>query len=215
MSNDQYQNNSNDIVISNNDDTFRGSDTECKKRIDARSDKDIQVSNDTGVNVIFRYKFSEEFITELYKFSKIHQYDDRGTYKEAWKTWIEENEVAIGYEVRRLNEIGYDGDTIEKMYKSSRYYFRKKSTEKKEPSVRRTYVGVSQNLLDSMDKYISESLGTKPAISFNEFCKTNIDILQEEVKRLCSKNIIDPNEIKAKIKKTYKNRYFIKVNESK
>ena len=114
-----------------------------------------------------------------------------------------------------MNEIGYDGDTIEKMYKSSRYYFRKKSTEKKAPSERRSYVGVSQNLLDSMDKYISESLGTKPATSFNEFCKTNVDILQEEVKRLCIKNISDSDEIKVKIKKTYKNRYFMKINEYK
>ena len=215
MSHDKYQNNRNDIVISNNDNTFRGTDRECDKIIDIQSEKDVQLSNDTGVNIIFRYKFSEEFITELYKFSKIHQYDDRGTYKEAWKNWMEENEADIGCEVRRLNEIGYDGDTIEKMYKSSRYYFRKKSTEKKAPSERRSYVGVSQNLLDSMDKYISESLGTKPATSFNEFCKTNVDILQEEVKRLCIKNISDSDEIKVKIKKTYKNRYFMKINEYK
>jgi len=32
---------------------------------------------------IYRYKFSDEFIEELYKFSKIHQYDHRKDFKEA------------------------------------------------------------------------------------------------------------------------------------
>ena len=33
-------------------------------------------------------KGSKEFMDELYNFSKIHQYDDRHTYKEEWDKWI-------------------------------------------------------------------------------------------------------------------------------
>jgi hypothetical protein len=40
---------------------------------------------------IFRYKFSEDFTKPLYQFSKIHQYDHRKDFKEAWNNWIEEN----------------------------------------------------------------------------------------------------------------------------
>jgi len=39
---------------------------------------------------IFRYKFSDDFIQPLYQFSKIHQYDHRKDFKEAWNIWIEE-----------------------------------------------------------------------------------------------------------------------------
>ena len=44
---------------------------------------------------IFRYKFDEDFTSELYKFSKIHQYDHRKDFKEAWNIWIEENEELV------------------------------------------------------------------------------------------------------------------------
>jgi len=37
---------------------------------------------------IFRYKFDNEFTEHLYKFSKIHQYDHRKDFKEAWNIWM-------------------------------------------------------------------------------------------------------------------------------
>ena len=80
---------------------------------------------------IFRYKFCEDFTKPLYQFSKIHQYDHRKDFKEAWNIWIEENEDLVNKEVRRLTELDYKGDILDKMFKSARYYFRKKSTEKK------------------------------------------------------------------------------------
>jgi len=158
--------------------------------------------------VIFRYKFGDSFAKQLYEFSKIHQYDDRSTFKEAWTEWTEENEDIVSEEVRRLTEVGYEGNILEKMFKSSRYYFRKKSTEKKAPVKRRQYISMAQELLDSMDDHISKTMTTKPASSFVEFCRTNVEILQEEVTRLCTRGFKDPNEIRDKIKKTYKNRYF-------
>jgi len=80
---------------------------------------------------IFRFKFSDCFVNELYKFSKIHQYDHRKDFKSAWDTWLEENEELVNEETQRLSRLGYDGDAEDKMFKSARYYFRKKSTEKK------------------------------------------------------------------------------------
>lgn len=166
-----------------------------------------------GINVnIYRYKFTNEFTNELYKFSKVHQYDDRKDFKEAWEIWTEDNSELVELEVRRLTNLGYDGDILDKMFKSARYYFRKKSTEKKAPTKRRVYVGSQKDLLEAMDEDIKSNISSgdfKPSDGFDEFCKKNIDILKEQVNILCHAGLRDSNEIKAKIKKTYKNRYFL------
>jgi hypothetical protein len=70
---------------------------------------------------IFRYKFTDDFTSEMFKFSKIHQYDHRKDFKEAWNIWVEENENIIADEVRRLENLGYEGDILDKMFKSARY----------------------------------------------------------------------------------------------
>ena len=111
---------------------------------------DFELSNENNVS-IYRYKFTDDFTQELYKFSKIHQYDHRKDFKDAWQIWTEENENLVDGEVRRLTNLGYDGDVLDKMFKSARYYFRKKDTDKKEPQKRRVYVGVQKELLEAMD----------------------------------------------------------------
>ena len=165
---------------------------------------------------IFRYKFSEDFTKHLYQFSKIHQYDHRKDFKEAWNIWIEENEELVSKEVKRLSELDYKGDIIDKMFKSARYYFRKKSTEKKDPKKRRSYVGIQSDLLVAMEKHIIENIkndGYKPSNGFIDFCKKSIEQLKAEVTNLCKSGITDSEEIKNKIKKTYKNRYFMSISK--
>ena len=176
---------------------------------------DNKNNNDRNVN-IYRYKFTNDFIKELYKFSKIHQYDHRKDFKEAWTVWIEEEDELVNLELRRLTNLGYDGNILDKMFKSARYYFRKKSTEKKEPTKRRNYTGVQKDLLDSIDEHIKSSINEnnyKPSDGFSSFCKDNIEILKEEVSRLSKMGYKNSVEIKNKIKKTYKNRYFIFVSK--
>jgi len=181
------------------------------QRNDTKSSASVCLSNDTD-KVIFRYKFSQTFMDNLYEFSKIHEHDDRSTYKENWEIWLQENDELVKNEINILQKTGYEGNILNKMFKSSRYYFRKKKTEKKEPKQRRIYVGVSQELLDCMDQYIENFITIKPATSFIDFCKENANLLQEEVSRLCKKGYKDSHEILMKVKKTYKNRYFIQIN---
>ena len=110
----------------------------------------------------------------------------------------------------------YNGDVLDKMFKSARYYFRKKSTVKKEPQQRRNYIGVQKDLLDAMDEHIISNINNKeykPSEGFSIFCKETIELLQEEVNRLCKCGFTDHVEIKTKIKKTYKNRYFMLVTK--
>lgn len=172
--------------------------------------------NDKFNTNIFRYKFTQEFMDELYKFSKIHQYDHRKDFKEAWKIWSEENDELISQEIRRLENLGYNGDISDKMFKSARYYYRKKSTEKKAPKQRCVYIGLQKDLLENMDEHISNNIsekGFKPSIGFDKFCVENIDSLKIEINRLLKNGINDPEEIKNKIKKTYKNRYFMIISK--
>jgi hypothetical protein len=171
--------------------------------------------NENIVAAIYRYKFTQDFMDELYKFSKIHQYDDRASFKEAWEKWVEDEEELIEDEIDRLQDLGYDGDILDKMFKSARYYFRKKSAVKPQPKARRKYIGVQKELLDVMDAHISRGLTSddyKPSEGFNAFCVNNVDSLKTEIGRLLENNI-DSNEIMNKIKKTYKNRYFMLINK--
>jgi len=183
---------------------------------DKKNNEDEDDDDDENiVAAIYRYKFTQDFMDELYKFSKVHQYDDRKAFKEAWQEWVEDEEELIEEETIRLQELGYDGDILDKMFKSGRYYFRKKSTVKPESKPRRKYIGVHKELLEKMDSHILRGLTSddyKPSDGFNNFCINSVDSLKTEVGRLLENNI-DSNEIMNKIKKTYKNRYFMLINK--
>jgi hypothetical protein len=169
-------------------------------------------------NIIYRFKFTQEFMEELYKFSKIHQYDERKDFKEAWKVWSEDNNDLIDEEKTRLINLGYseEGNILDKMFKSARYYFRKKSTEKKQPKQRRQYISVPRELLDSMDQHIEENIYNddyQPKTGFISFCKSNETVLKSAIAKIYEQGISDSLLIEDKMKKTYKNRYFILTNK--
>jgi hypothetical protein len=187
-------------------------DTECYEYEEDSREKNSQCL------LIYRYQFTDEFMEILSQFSKIHQYDDRKDFKEAWKQWTEENEEEIHKEITRLTELGYRGNIPDKMFKSARYYFRKKNTTTpQEPKTRRAYTGTNKVLLESMDKFILEQKEskTKPSDSFLDFCncKENKELLKQEVIHLLNQGYKEKEEIKNKIKKTYKNRYFVVINK--
>ena len=160
---------------------------------------------------IFRYKFAHDVVEELHRFARIHRDDDRHQFKDAWKVWMEENAELVRAESTRLVSLNYTGDVVDKMFKSVRYYFRKKSTEKKEPTQRRDYVSVSKDMIQSVDRHIygnMESDTYTPANGYDDFCQTHKDVLVECVTSL-AQNGFCVKEIQDKIKKTYKNRYYV------
>lgn len=163
---------------------------------------------------VFRFKYCDDFINHLSSFSKIHQFDDRKTFKDSWNEWITENIELVENEKSRLKELGYIGDINDKMYKSARYYFRKKTTSKIEPKKRTSYITLSKEILFLMDeqiKNLSQLPASKPSEGFDRFLENNEQIISEEIIRLRDKENQTKDEIIKKIKKTYKNRYFICV----
>ena len=162
---------------------------------------------------IYRHKFSPKFLEYLKDFSRIHRYDTAGTFKDNWEIWCDENKDIIEEERKRLKEQGYDGKVLVKMYKSARYYFKTKSNKKTEPVKRRNYIGLDSEFRDLMDNHIENVCARremKPSDGFVDFMDQviYIDKINTETVRLKSYNF-KQEEIFAKMKKTYKNRYFI------
>lgn len=157
---------------------------------------------------IYRFKQNEAIINELYRFSKIHEHDTRVDFNKYWNIWVNENADIIEQETKRLRSIGYEGDVIDKLFKSARYYLRKKSTVKKAPVDRCKYLPIEKSILAIMDEHIKNER-TKPENGFYNFCISNCELLKNEIKRLKDNGITDNKIIQNKFKKTYKNRCFM------
>jgi len=160
----------------------------------------------------YRHNFSKGFTEVLFNFAKIHQFDGRENYNEAWKEWVDENDDIIRREIQLLNSNGFDGDCIKKMYKSARYYFRTKSSEKSKEKNRRKYVPVTCEFIESIDEHVINYTfknNISPHDGFINYCENNKELLKNEILEFKEHGIVDPVEITSKFKKTYKNRYFI------
>jgi hypothetical protein len=216
----QYTRNDSDCPTNIGVDDYRPSDyrRDAFSYADSRTDdfEKMRKNNEEVVVNIYRYKFTEDFMQDLFTFAKVHQYDHRKDFKEAWVAWIDTNENTVNEEVNRLTRLGYDGDILDKMFKSARYYFRKKSTEKKAPEPRRDYVSVRKELLEAIDAHINKSISGanyKPSDGFDNFCNNNLELIKDEISHLTKSGLTDSDEIKQKIKKTYKNRYFLVIRK--
>ena len=160
---------------------------------------------------VFRYKLSDDTMTLIAEFSKLHQYDDRHAYKDAWALWLTENRDFISREESRLNEIGFHGDVIDKMFKAGRYYFREKGEDKSKKNgkngdsggkvkvreeeeegkvnkkITRAYISMNPEFIEAINVHLTKSMKEndfKPQTSFIQFVEENKDILQVEVRRL-------------------------------
>lgn len=195
------------------DSNINNNGTNCSKSGEPYGGYNYETNNSKNASniqcpLIYRFKFTQEFMDILFQFSKVHQYDDRNSFKEAWSIWMEENENIVTSEIRRLTNLDYKGDICDKMFKSARYYYRKKGTKKNAPSDRRQYISSQKALIDAMDEHIKSNL-CKPSEGFEEFCKSHLELLKDEVNHMVKNGLRDHTEIKGKIKKTYKNRYFL------
>ncbi len=178
-------------------------DNACCSGDDANSEKTVN---------IFRFKFTDEIAENIANFSKVHQYDDRKVYKENWEEWLGENNDIISREESRLLELGYDKDVKDKMFKAGRYYFRKKDRVPPVPVKRRTYVSISHQILNLMDSHITSHMNNDeytPAKGYDSFCEAHTASLSTEIQNILAEHQITSSDMASKIKKTYKNRYYI------
>jgi len=169
-----------------------------------------------GKGKIFRYKLSDDIMAIISQFAKIHQFDDRHAYKEAWSRWLVDQQDTVEREVMRLQQLDYDGDIIDKMFKAGRYYFREKTAIKKhdeededegnratdnvkngdDKSVgkadkRRTYIVMNHELIQGMDSHLQKMMKSnefKPELAYIHFCDNHVELLRKEIGRLMKEN---------------------------
>jgi hypothetical protein len=191
---------------------------------------------------VFRYKLSDNIMLLITQFAKIHQYDDRHSYKDAWlNQWLNDYGELVEREISRLEQLGYKGDVIDKMFKAGRYYFREKeslekkkndvdtnddnnantnaSEEREEDKPRRTYCVMKPDVIKAMDTHLLSIMKEpkfKPANGYKQFCEQYMDILRVEIARLIQEGtVMTAEKLSEKIKKTYKNRYYILSKQSR
>ena len=167
---------------------------------------------------IYRYKFSEAFKRNIYNFAQINKdVEDKEQWDSNFDKWKSQNIQYILEEQRRLSNMGFAGDIQlkqGKIYKSARYYFKNKQTNKK-PKKRRVYISLERNLLDAIDDDIQnimnskENNNNKPHNAYINFIKNTkyTNVINIEKARLETKKL-ETKEVEDKIKKTYKNRYY-------
>lgn len=161
------------------------------------------------MTTIFRFKLSDELNDCMYHFAKIHAYDDLKTFKEAFDSWYKTDQIVsfVQQEDLRLHKNGYTGDLRQKIFKSVRYYYRKKRGNINEQGhieidsnkERTKSFYLPKQMFDYIDRIIANNLNTKPSILFTTFLETydNNSLVQEYIDKDVSK-----------LKKAFKNRIF-------
>jgi len=166
----------------------------------------------------YRFKMTPLVVSKLTTFACANKDVHRKTFQSNWMQWLAQNAEEVGRETERLKARGYRGDPVDKMYKSARYYFRNKSDAKSEPcapaapTVRRTYRSMGRELLTAMDAHLLSKIDDDdftPAGSYVDFCRTCQRAIRAEIQTMLDCDDVDAQYIIAKVKKTYKNRYFV------
>jgi hypothetical protein len=189
--------------------------------------------SNTVENIIlktYRFVLSNQMIDYLSEFSKIHQHDDRKTFKEEWAKWIKDEDIEpiINEEIKHLKNTGFTGDVVDKMFKSARYYYRNKlsNNEPKEKKERKIYETLPIEILEKIDMHIHNQIHKNankklndeikiscisPAESFNLYLQENkLDMINYLKQHNESDSIKkkDVEDMMKRFKKTYKNRFY-------
>jgi hypothetical protein len=172
----------------------------------------------------YRFVFSTDFTEQLSIFAKVHQHDHRKDFKEAWTKWSTDEDIQplINDEVKRLRTLGYEGDPLDKMFKSARYYYRNKNENQNKNSdkekQRKPYESISKEIQEKMDKHIYSQVNNNatngiskisPSESFDNYISQNkTDIINELKNTNTTVSKENCQELIKKYKKTYKNRFY-------
>ena len=179
----------------------------------------IQLDKPTGSTPVLRFNFTSPFMTLLLSFAKIHQFDSRTDFKNAWNLWTGDNIAIIQAETLRLQQSGFTGDVHAKMFKSVRYYFRQKSTTPTIQPPRKIYESMHKPILSAIDQQINSLMQynsidshLSPAKGFDLFCNQHMNLIIDAIRIYSPLPISITRDIIVsytnKLKKTYKNRFY-------
>jgi hypothetical protein len=172
----------------------------------------------------FRFDFTSEVGNLLAKFSDEHETEKYNVFQSSWNSWINMEGISdiLTKECGRLREEGYTGDVWDKLYKSARYYYKKRGrsnqalnskTVERSPKIKfseRYLMKLNENIESQLNGNRSDnnviSLSNNDA--FNEFCKVNKYEIVEELRLVKERYGELPKDIIKKLKKIFKNHFY-------
>jgi hypothetical protein len=190
------------------------------KQITIQDDNhNILLDKSSGSIPVLRFNFTTYVMTLLSSFAKIHQFDSRHDFKNAWKLWAEQNNALVQAETIHLQQSGFTGNVHDKMYKSVRYYFRQKSTVPIAQPPRKIYESMHKPILSAIDQQIKSLMQNNimesclsPANGFDLFCNQHMNLIIDAIRIYSPLPISITRDIIVsytnKLKKTYKNRFY-------
>jgi hypothetical protein len=167
-----------------------------------------------------------EWRQKIQEFSKTHQ-TNKKDFETEWIKWVNHNRILYETEKQRLIEIGCKGDLDDKLFKSARYYYRKKNTEKQQKSKRKNYEGFTKNIREMMKQHIftiisyseTNKENISPMTAYDNFCKTQTNRIYKEIQSFLRQTYlpnkkIDPYQFAIQFRKSYKNHFYKIRNNS-
>ncbi len=162
---------------------------------------------------IYRFKLSSQITDELNLFVSINKYCVPQDFKDNWDKWIKTKTELINMETKRLEKVGYTDSVINKMYRSARYYLKNKSSIKEKSAKRTKYIRLSKPIREQVDCHIDRIIrNVKPSEGLELFI--NLKYIQKLIEDEMTEKNLTREDISNKIKKMYKNRYYIKQKKS-
>ena len=175
----------------------------------------------------YRFDFTPSFASCLAEFAAIYKTADRKTFQFEWSNWCENVEIKeqIAREVKIMEDNGFQGDVLDKMYKSARYYHRKPKPVENKSTNRQHTNRFTRAFLDCVDDHIegyiqkqsdemvhnNNKIPLSQTASFEQFCRTHQDEIYTELLEIKEeRGYLDAATITEKMKKAYKTRFYTK-----
>ena len=159
---------------------------------------------------VFRYEISPDLLRPLREFAVENAGSSPKEYRVAWASWVDTHEDAVTAECIRLEKLGFAGNSLDKLAKAARYYLSRPAQPKTRSEETCPRVSTSVAFQKAAKAHVTTALASadppRPAISYEDFCRTNTDILRNEVARLLDL-MIDTNAIVVRLRKAYQNCY--------
>lgn len=177
----------------------------------------------------YRFDFTEKVKLMLADFANINKNATRKEFTEAWSKWLSHETIKsfLDSERVRMESEGFEGDVLDKMFKSARYYHKKRDNNIN-PS-ERSNTGIknknrfSREFLIEMDEYIQIQLmdiknvvnkngkimnTLSQSVAYNSYCNSNKEQIMSEFMLIKNKRGELTMDMVEKLKKTYKNRFY-------
>ncbi len=127
---------------------------------------------------IYRYKLREELSEELNDFANLHKYTPKKDLKECWGKWLKTTKVAslVANENESLQEKGYSGDLIKKMYTAMKYYYMKQTPKIVQQSKETTIEKKEKRIYNKQEFVLNQEDHT----NINTFLSINNNVLRKQ-----------------------------------